>query len=97
MSRGKNPVLLGECNGCEACLIACPENAIARSKRLVGKTYRTERGKLTLFTGELIPGVEESSIVVKALKKKVFEEAGNYDAIIVDTSPGTHCNVTPCP
>jgi Fe-S-cluster-containing hydrogenase component 2 len=24
------PILMGECNGCEACLMACPSNAIYR-------------------------------------------------------------------
>jgi MinD superfamily P-loop ATPase len=93
LPKGKIPILMGECNGCEACLIACPENAIERGKRPVGKTYKTERGNLTLYTGEIIPGVEESSFVVHALKMRVFKEAGDFDIVIIDTSPGTHCNV----
>lgn len=87
------PILIGECNGCEACVLVCPDDAIEKGKRTVGKTYISEMGNLTLFTGELIPGFEESSFVVNALKARIFDEAGDSDIIIIDTSPGTHCNV----
>ena len=87
------PVLMGDCNGCEACLLVCPTNAISRGKMPVGRTYKTEDGNLALYTGELIPGVEESAFVVDALKERVFKDAGDFDIVIVDTSPGTHCNV----
>ena len=87
------PILIGDCNGCEACILVCPEDAIERDKKRVGKTYMSEMGNLTLFTGELIPGSEESSFVVNAIKARVFDEAEDSDIIIIDTSPGTHCNV----
>lgn len=87
------PVLLGSCNGCEACLLVCEPNAIGRGKRTIGKTYKTTQGNVTVYTGELIPSLEESSIVVDRLKERVFQEAADFDIIIVDTSPGAHCNV----
>jgi MinD superfamily P-loop ATPase len=87
------PILIGECNGCEACFLVCPSDAIKTGERTVGKTYKSEMGNLTLFTGGLIPGVEESSFVVNALKERVFKEAKDSDIIITDTSPGAHCNV----
>ncbi|MCF6148718.1 MAG: P-loop NTPase [Candidatus Kuenenia sp.] len=87
------PVLIGDCNGCEACILVCPSDAIARNKKLVGKTFMSKNKNLKLFTGELIPGIEESSFVVNALKERVFKEAGESDIIIIDTSPGAHCNV----
>jgi MinD superfamily P-loop ATPase len=93
LPRGKPPLLLGECNGCEACLLVCQADAISRGKNLVGRTYRTQRDALTLFTGALIPGLEESSLVVKAVKERAFAEAEQFDIILVDTSPGVHCNV----
>jgi MinD superfamily P-loop ATPase len=86
-------MLMGECNGCEACFLACPSDAISRSTRSVGMTYRSSKGLLTLYTGVLNPGLEESALVVAAVKKRAFAEADQFDCILVDTSPGTHCNV----
>jgi MinD superfamily P-loop ATPase len=86
-------LLLGECNGCEACFLVCQEEAILKDKRQVGRTFKSEVGRLTLYTGELTPGLEESTLVVNALKERVFREADLYDYIVIDTSPGTHCNV----
>jgi MinD superfamily P-loop ATPase len=91
--KDKVPVLVGDCNGCEACILACPSDAIERDERPIGKTYLSEMGDLALFTGELVPGMEESSIVVNALKERVFQSASGSDIIIIDTSPGAHCNV----
>ncbi|MBE9536150.1 MAG: P-loop NTPase [Proteobacteria bacterium] len=91
--KDSQPLLIGDCNGCEACILVCPVDAIERGKRVVGKTYKSKRGNLTLFTGELLPGTEESAAVVKALKERVFEGARESDIIVIDTSPGTHCNV----
>lgn len=93
LPKNKIPVLLGACNGCEACLLVCDADAIHRGKKNVGKTYKTSRGKLTLYTGELIPSLEESAIVVEKVKERVFQEAADFDVIVVDTSPGAHCNV----
>lgn len=93
LPKSKAPLLLGACNGCEACLLVCEENAIRRGKKHVGKTYKSNRGNLTLYTGELIPSLEESAIVVEKVKERVFQEAVDFDIIVVDTSPGAHCNV----
>jgi len=63
------------------------------AKKTVGRTYKVNLGNLTLYTGELIPSLEESAIVVEKLKDRVSEEAADFDIIVVDTSPGAHCNV----
>lgn len=86
-------MLMGECNGCEACLLVCPSEAISRGRREVGVTYESVRDRLTLFTGSLHPGFEESALVVKAVRKRVEQVAEQFDVIVVDTAPGTHCNV----
>lgn len=92
-AREKTILLMGECNGCEACFLVCPSEAITRGQRSVGTTYKSTDHLLTLYTGALHPGLEESALVVTALRKRVAEEADQYDVILVDTSPGTHCNV----
>lgn len=90
---GKPAMLIGDCNGCEACILVCQQGAIARGRRLLGRTYKAVTDNLSLYTGELIPGQEESAAVVKALKKRVFDEAGQFDLVVVDTAPGIHCDV----
>jgi len=89
----KKILLMGECNGCESCLLVCPTDAITRGSREVGTTYESTKGSLTLFTGALQPGLEESALVVKAVRRRAELKIENYDVILVDTAPGTHCNV----
>ena len=93
LPKGKKPLLLGACNGCEACFLVCEQNALSRGTKVIGKTYKTSRDNLILYTGELIPSQEESALVVRKLKDRVFSEAAEYDLLIVDTAPGAHCNV----
>jgi MinD superfamily P-loop ATPase len=86
-------LLMGECNGCEACFLVCPSEAISRGQHSVGTTYKSSSGLLTLYTGALHPGFEESAMVVTAVRQRLAVEAEQFDVILVDTSPGTHCNV----
>lgn len=93
---GKHPMLFEElCSGCEACLLACPQNAIENSEKLIGYIYHAEDGNLTLIEGELKPSEARSAHVVAATKDFAFKQASReeYNIMIVDTSPGTHCNV----
>jgi MinD superfamily P-loop ATPase len=93
-AKAKHITLMGECNGCEACILVCPEKgAISRGSQSVGTTYKNTHDKLTLYTGALHPGLAESAHVVAAVKARALAEAEQFDIILVDTSPGTHCNV----
>jgi MinD superfamily P-loop ATPase len=87
------PILIGDCNGCEACMLACPEDAIGKDRKRVGETYMSERDGLLLFTGKLLPGAEESAIVVNSLRNRLYGSGGDSDVVLIDTSPGIHCNV----
>ncbi|MBN2655327.1 MAG: P-loop NTPase, partial [Nitrospirae bacterium] len=93
MPSGSVPKLIGDCNGCETCILVCPDNAITKGSKAVGCTYRTESDEITLYTGELYEGSEESAFVVSALQGRLIKDADDFDIIIVDTAPGTHCNV----
>ncbi|XCN71791.1 MAG: P-loop NTPase [Candidatus Electrothrix aestuarii] len=89
----KSITLMGECNGCEACYLVCPAGAISQGSHSVGTLYKTKRGKLTLYTGALQPGLAESALIVNAVRDAAFADAELFDIILVDTAPGTHCNV----
>jgi len=95
--KGKPPIFFEDlCNGCGACWIVCPQNAIGIKKKTVGKTFEMKiNDNLWLLTGISEPGVTETGPVVKEVKKRAVEFAEKISAevLIVDTAPGTHCNV----
>ncbi|KYH40119.1 MAG: hypothetical protein AYL32_013300 [Candidatus Bathyarchaeota archaeon B26-2] len=95
--KGKIPIFFEDlCNGCGACWIACPQNAIGTKKKVVGETFTTEiKDNLWLVTGMSELGVTETGLVVKEVKKRALKlaEKVGADVLIVDTAPGTHCNV----
>ncbi len=91
--RDNFPVLIGDCNGCEACILSCHEGAITRDRQVIGNTYISTRGTLRIFSGDLLPGAEQSSVVVNAVRERLFGSLEGSDVVVVDTPPGIHCNV----
>jgi len=95
--KGKTPIFFEDlCSGCGACWIVCPQDAIRTKRRIIGKTFKTKvADNLWLLTGMSEPGVTETGPVVKEAKKRALKLAGKIGAevLIVDTAPGTHCNV----
>jgi len=92
--KDKYPIFIPEqCIGCSACMIACPNQAIGKDKKKNGTIYSGSNYNINFFSAETEIGVEEESPVVNALKNHIKNKEKNYDFILVDTSPGTHCNV----
>jgi len=88
------PILIPEqCIGCSACMIACPNQTIGTDKKKIGTIYSGSNYNIDFFSAETEIGVEEESPVVNALKNHIISKERNYDFILVDSSPGTHCNV----
>lgn len=79
-----------QCTGCGACLVACPTGAISRGRKKIGEIYQGEKQGLSLLSGEIEEGLEETSPVVNALKKEIKK---GFDYEIIDTAAGAHCNV----
>jgi len=92
--KGNFPILiLEQCNGCKACKIVCPVNAISKEKQKIGEIFFGKKGDITFISGRTKPGIEESSLVVNAVKKYLSDKKEDYDYEIIDTAAGTHCPV----
>lgn len=92
----KYPMLFKElCSGCGACLLACPREAIEDEGNIVGYVHYAQIDNISLVVGELKPNEARSAQVVIATKDFAFKQASKeeYGFMIVDTPPGTHCNV----
>jgi MinD superfamily P-loop ATPase len=91
---GNYPILIPEqCIGCSTCKLACPHNAINLDKKKIGTLYKGKKNNLDFLSGETEIGVEEESPIVNALKKEILFYEKDYDYILIDSSPGIHCNV----
>ena len=81
------------CEGCAACQVLCPTNAIQLVSVKTGETYvtKTEQG---IFThARLVVGAEGSGKLVTEVRKNLFQYQQEEDWAIIDGSPGTGCVV----
>ena len=96
-SRGSYPLFFPElCNSCMACFLVCRQRAIRKARRVVGYHFTTRvSDRLWLITGKSALRFGETGIVVRRVKERAVELAKKIraDYLIVDTAPGTHCNV----
>jgi len=92
----KYPMFFEElCSGCEACFLVCPQEAIDIDKKIIGSIHRASDDNVSFIGGELKPSEVRSTQVVTAIRDLAFKQASkeNCDIMVVDTPPGTHCNV----
>ena len=95
---GKYPYFFPElCTSCGACEIVCPVKAISDGKKVMGWIYKGRNYNVDLLMGELKLGEASAAAVVVELRELVEEilkkEESKYDLVIIDTSPGAHCDV----
>jgi MinD superfamily P-loop ATPase len=95
ISRKENtPIFLPNlCNGCSACKLICPNNAITWDNKIIGKINTAQKDNLTLISGELKSGEAVSEFIVDKLNEWVGRMKTEFDYIIIDTAAGTHCPV----
>ena len=92
--KDKNPIFVPtQCNGCGACVLRCPEQAISWSKKEIGKICIGQNYGIDLLSGELKANEPISEFVVNSLKELIEKKKNDYDYIIIDTAAGTHCPV----
>ena len=84
------------CEGCGACSVICPENAIKLEEKMTGE-LQIEESKygFPVVTGRLMLGEHNSGNLVTAAKKFGHIEAENIgaDIVLVDGAPGIGCPV----
>jgi MinD superfamily P-loop ATPase len=85
------------CSGCTLCSRVCEDDAIINDSRVIGSQYFSKNvyPNLDLLVGELNPSEAVSVLIIE----EILKYAGNiivqnkYDLVIIDTSPGAHCDV----
>lgn len=86
-------VLPIKCEGCGACTLVCPVEAICLEEVKTGKTYvaKTERG--TFSHALLDIGAEGSGKLVTEVRKNIYNYKNNEKWVLIDGSPGIGCVV----
>jgi len=96
-AKGKTPkFILDQCTGCGACWIVCPNSSIKTKKEKVGERFINKiNNNFWLITGRSKSGISETGPIVREVKDKAiqFSKKNKIEYLIIDTSPGTHCNV----
>jgi len=91
---GINPIFVpSQCNGCGACVIECPVDAISWDKKIIGTIYSGRKDNIDLLSGELKINEPVSEFIVNSLNEIIEEKKDDYDYVIVDTAAGIHCDV----
>ncbi len=83
------------CDGCAACVYACPENAITMIPQQEGEWFRSETDFGTLFHAELFPGADNSGKLVTLIKQhgRLLAQDQVIPLVMVDGPPGIGCPV----
>ncbi|MGC8502910.1 ATP-binding protein [Desulfurella sp.] len=84
------------CEGCNACVIACPVNAISLEKTLNGKYFESTCETGYMAHALLNPGEETSGGLISEVRKLSLEIAYSkkIELIIIDGAPGIGCPAT---
>lgn len=93
---GDQPIIIHySCEGCGACTLTCPEDAIEIKDVVNGQLNIFEAENMLLVAGELHIGGTSSGRIVDIVKKRARREAENCHAsmIFTDGPPGIGCPV----
>lgn len=81
------------CEGCGACMIACPAQAISLKDVKTGNVYASHTNVGTFSHALLDIGAEGSGKLVTQVRKSVTKHEKDEDWLIIDGSPGIGCAV----
>ncbi len=82
-----------KCEGCGACVVACPQKAIRLEDEVTGNTILTRSQEGVISRAEMFPGAEGSGKLVTQVRKNAKAYAGDTADFIIDGSPGIGCSV----
>jgi MinD superfamily P-loop ATPase len=83
------------CEGCGACVLSCPEEAIEIRRIVNGRINIFEANNLPVVAGELSIGASSSGRLVDLVKRRARQEAeaSGTEIILTDGPPGIGCPV----
>jgi len=85
-------VIAHQCEGCGACVLFCPHQAIHLTPVVNAYTYSIAvENNITLLGAQLVPGKHGSGEIISFLKKEAEKEMA--DIVLLDSSAGIGCPV----
>jgi MinD superfamily P-loop ATPase len=94
--KGMRPAFVPEmCIGCQACIVACPVNAIGKGRKKIGTIYTGKSYGVDAVSGELKLGELSSGEIVAELRKRADQISGrlNPEFMLIDSAAGIGCPV----
>ena len=84
------------CEGCNACVLQCPTNALELVDSLSGEYYTSETKNGPMTHALLKPGEETTGGLIAEVRKKAVSvaHAENIRLVIIDGAPGIGCPAT---
>jgi MinD superfamily P-loop ATPase len=82
-----------KCEGCGACLLVCPQEAICLKEVKTGETYVSDTSRGTFSHAMLDIGAEGSGKLVTEVRKNIYKNKKDEKWVLIDGSPGIGCVV----
>jgi len=81
------------CEGCGACILVCPQEAIKLTEVKTGETFVSGTPRGTFSHALLDIGAEGSGKLVTEVRKNIYNYKKNEKWVLIDGSPGIGCVV----
>ncbi len=97
ISNSKSEIIIDpiRCEGCGVCIYVCPEDVLELKSEKQGTNFVSWTEFCTLVHARLIPGAENSGLLITRIRNKAEDIANEKDIklIIIDGAPGIGCPV----